>query len=77
MQVRWDFLPFFISMRGDLQDQLQRDLTEHYVGRSMDWGLLEEIHGFICDWFQRQFPMYGGLGEWLRGLENVEEKQGS
>jgi hypothetical protein len=75
LEIRWDILPMFIAVQGDLHIQLAQDLNREFAGvLTTSDAHLQQIHVFVCSWLQDRFPMYLDLQKWLSALHDVQEQ---
>ena len=72
-ELRWMWLPMFLSQNTTLMARLQKELTTRYVREQATPRMLDEMDAFVTTWLQAQFPDLRGLKQYLDALRFVEE----
>jgi len=76
VEIRWDLLPSFIAVQGDLHIRLAQALNDRFAGElTTSERDMREAHVFIACWLGERFPMFEGLDDWLTKLQNVQEQE--
>ena len=74
VEIRWDLLPSFIAVQGDLHLLLAQALNNEFAGELTTSDRdLREAHVFIACWLGEQFPMFERLSDWLVRLQDIIE----
>jgi len=77
MEIRWDMLPSFLAIQGDLHLQLAHALNSAYADKEspteLDADAMLEIHDFIAGWLQEKCPQLLGLDTWIKQMVVINE----
>lgn len=71
LELRWMWLPMFISQNGWAMQELQKELSV-FLFRPLTVAILEEINTFVIDWLFKKFPDIR-VKELLEAINKIED----
>jgi hypothetical protein len=76
LEVQWQWFPHFIAVDAPMQNRLYTAWNKKWAGQEVTDGEVahaDEMHLWILDWIETQYPFVTGLLDYLKGIEQVEQ----